>query len=347
MTFEWPSMLWLLLFVPLVAGYYLRLARARGTSARRAYPGFAADVPPRGFWHRHGPPALVLLGLAAMILAIARPHAVLVTPVREETIILAMDVSGSMRADDVKPSRLAAAQAAAKAFVEKQPRHVRIGIVAFAGTAALVQSPTSNREELVQAIDRFQLQRGTAIGSALVISLVSLLPDSGIDVERVLHGMPARSRWAGPGIDGTGAAEAFVPVPPGSNGAMAIVLLTDGQSNTGADPLEAVKLAAERGVRVHTVGVGTPEGAKLGFEGWAMRVRLDEEALRKIAGGTLGEYYRAGDAQELVKIYESLSARFALSRSRMTEVSALFVALGVLLAASGALVSLLRHNRIV
>src|SRR5262249_8161305 len=227
---------------------------------------------------RHIPAVLLLAGLAAMLFAVSRPQAPVTVPARQETVILAMDVSGSMRATDLKPNRLAAAQTAAKEFVARQPRHVRIGVVAVAGAAAVVQSPTDNREDIVQAIDRFQLQRGSAIGSGLLMALATLLPNAGIDVEQLTYskGRP----WM---RDQAQAADTFKPVPPGSNGAAAIVLLSDGEANTGFDPLEAAKMAAERGVRIFTVGVGTKEGTTLGFDGWSMRVRLNEDVLKKIA----------------------------------------------------------------
>ena len=208
-----------------------------------------------------------------------RPQAVITLPSRVDAIILAMDVSGSMRATDVVPNRITAAQNAAKAFVADQPGQVRIGVVAIAASASLVQSPTDKREDVLRAIDRFQLQRGTALGSGLVISLATLLPGAGIDVEQIITGQSSR-HWA---RDPARQAEidSFKPVPPGSNGAVAIVLLSDGESNTGPALLDAGKIAAERGVRVYTVGIGTTEGTTLTADGWSMRVRLDEEALKK------------------------------------------------------------------
>jgi Ca-activated chloride channel family protein len=346
MTFLWPWMLWLLVLAPGLVGLYLwLLARRRKAAVRYAALAMMNQATgAAGRLRRHVPPALILLGLCAMIFAVARPHAVMVLPVRQETLILAMDVSGSMRATDVKPNRLAAAQDAAKAFVAQQPRHVRIGVVSIAGAAAVVQSPTDNRDDIVQAIDRFQLQRGSAIGSGLIISLATLLPDAGIDVEQILSGRPSRS-WA---LDAAGKAESekSKSVPPGSNGSAAIVLLSDGQANTGPDPLEAARLAAARGVRIFTVGIGTVEGTTLGFDGWSMRVRLDEDLMKRIATLTRGEYFQARNADDLKSIYGYLTARLALEKKRSAEVTAVFVALGAALAMVGALVSVFWFNRI-
>ena len=162
MTFIWPDMLWLLLAVPaLVAGYVVLVRRRKKAALRYASLSLVREaLGPGQSWRRHLPPLLFLLALVAMLLAVARPSAVVTLPSHHDTVILAMDVSGSMRATDVLPNRLVAAQAAARAFVAEQPRRTRIGVVAFAGTAAVVQAPTSNREEILAAIDRFQVQRG-------------------------------------------------------------------------------------------------------------------------------------------------------------------------------------------
>src|ERR671924_275047 len=253
MSFQWPELLWLGAALPLLVALYVYLLRRRKRFAVR-YSSLALmrDAMSGASWRRHVPPLLILFALAALIVAIARPSATMTLPSQHETVILAMDVSGSMRASDVEPNRLAAAQAAAKAFIGDQPSHVRIGIVAFAGTATVAQAPTTNKDDLYAAIDRFQLQRATAIGSVIIV-------------------------------------------------------LTDGQRTTGPDSLLAARLAAERGVRIFTVGVGTPEGKIVGFDGWSMHVRLDEETLRAIADLTRGEYFYAGNAVDLKKIYQTMN----------------------------------------
>ena len=287
------------------------------------------------------PPTLLGLALLVLIVAVARPTAVIRLPSQQETIILAMDVSGSMRAADVQPSRLVASQEAAKAFVAELPRHVRIGVVSFAGTAAVVQAPTQSREDVVAAIDRFQLQRGTAIGSGIVLSLATLFPDAGIDLSQIT-GQRLMPAPLGEKQD----APKFKPVEPGSYNTGAIILLTDGQRTTGPDPLDAAKMAAERGVRVYTVGIGTTQGEIIGFEGWSMRVRLDEETLKNIALLTRAEYFFAGTAADLRKVYEGLSSKLVVEKKE-TEITALFAAIGALLAVIAASLSVWWFGRVV
>ena len=282
-NFLWPQFLWLLLALPLLVAVYVWLLRRKKKLALRyASLSIVREAMGKGPGvRRHIPPLLFLLSLAAMLMAAARPFAVVSLPSQRETIMLAMDVSGSMRATDVLPNRLVASQNAAKAFLAELPRSVRVGIVAFAGTAAVVQQPTLSREDLVTAIDKFQLQRGTAIGNGIVMSLSELFPDAGIDIASMQYG---RERPRGtsldqaldPGKEAKDAKKEFIPVAPGSYTSAAIILLTDGQRTTGVDSLDAAKAAADRGVRVYTVGIGTVDGETIGFEGWSMRVKLDE-----------------------------------------------------------------------
>jgi Ca-activated chloride channel family protein len=287
---------------------------------------------------------LFLIALIAMLVAVARPAAIILLPSQYQTIILAMDVSGSMRAVDVQPSRLVASQTAAKAFVAEQPSNVRIGVVSFAGTAAVVQAPTHNREDIIAAIDRFQLQRGTAIGSGIIVALATIFPDAGIDVSSLIY---RRNSLRGVPLDQAGKTEKpeFKPVPPGSYTSAAIILLTDGQRTTGPDSLEAARMAADRGVRIFTVGFGTKSGETLGFEGWSMRVRLDEDTLKAIADLTRGQYFYAGSAIDLKKVYDSLNSKFLLEKKDM-EISALFAGGAALIAFVSALLSLLWFNRV-
>ncbi len=348
MKFIWPEMFWLLLALPALAGLYLYvLRRKKKLVVRYASLGLVKQAMGNDLhWRRHVPPALLLLAIAIMLLAGTRPTAVVTLPSQNQTIILAMDVSGSMRATDVEPNRLVAAQNAAKAFLKELPAQVRVGIVAFAGTAAVVQAPTLDREALNAAIDRFQLQRGTAIGTGLMLSLATLFPDAGIELDSVPEKRPAsRPRNTPIGEAGQADKKEFKPVPPGSNTTSAIILLTDGQPTTGIDTMEAARMVAERGVRVYTVGIGTVEGENIGFEGWSMRVRLDEEALKDVANATQGNYFYAGTAAELQKVYEALTSRVILEKKE-TEISALLALAGAALAALAATLSLLWFNRI-
>ncbi len=342
MKFIWPSMLWLLLLLPLlVLLYRWLLARRRRSTVRLASIAVAKAAFGKGpGWRRHVPPLLMLVAIAALLLAVARPTATITLPLAERTIILAMDVSGSMRAEDVKPNRLVASQVAAKAFVENLPREVKVGVVSFAGTAAVVQAPTTSRDDVIAAIDRFQLQRGTATGSGIILSLATLFPDAGIEIQHITGQRNFPGKEIGKKDD-----KPFTPVAPGSYNSAAIIMLTDGQRTTGPDPLDAAKMASERGVRVYTVGIGTTSGEIIGFEGWSMRVRLDEETLKNVSVLTHGEYFYAGTAEDLKKVYESLSSRMVVERKE-TEVSALFAALGATLALAAAALSVWWFGRV-
>ena len=342
MTFIWPEMLWLALVLPLlVAAYVLVLRRKKKLAVRYASLALVRDAMGVGQRiRRHVPPLLFFIALAAMIVAIARPQATITLPTQHETVILAMDISGSMRATDVEPNRLVAAQNAAKQFVAEQPENVRVGVVAFAGTATVAQAPTRNREDVIAAIDRFQLQRATAIGSAIIVSLATIFPNDGIDVGALTYGPDISKKTE------KSATSAQKPVPPGSYASAVVILLTDGQRTTGPDSLQAARMAADRGVRIYTVGVGTPEGKIIGFEGWSMRVRLDEETLKAIADLTRGEYFYAGNAVDLKKVYQALNAKLVLERKK-TEVTALFAAVAAFFALVSAALSLAWFHRIV
>lgn len=345
MRFLWPNMLWALLLVPALIGFYVWLLRrkkkfavpyANLRLAKQAMTGASA-------WRRHVPPALMLTAIAAMLLALSRPAAVISLPSQGETVMLAMDVSGSMRAKDVEPTRIAAAQVAARAFIAEQPRTTKIGLVTFAGTAALVQSPTFSREDLLKAIDEFQLQRGTAVGSGLLVSLKTIFPD--VDFDLRLNDPRNVSGKSMPFDSGAPKKEPPAPVEPGSFSSAVIILLTDGQTTTGPDPLIAARMTADRGVRVFTVGVGTPKGEIIGAEGWSMRVRLDEEALKNIANITRGEYFLASTATDLKKIYQTMGSRLSFEKKE-TEVSGLLAGFAALLVILAAALSMWWFNRV-
>ncbi|MFN3376530.1 MAG: VWA domain-containing protein [Burkholderiaceae bacterium] len=346
MVFLWSPLLWLLCLAPLLVLLYVWMLRRRKPAAV-AYSHLALVREALGAsrpWRRHVPPLLLWLALVALLLAAARPMAVITLPSRDQTVILAMDVSGSMRATDVQPDRITAAQEAAKAFIAELPRHVKVGIVAFAGSAHLAQLPTQNHEDLVKAIDSFQLQRGTATGNGIMLSLATLFPDAGINIAALGERQSMRPRSMDEVLQ-QDAAKGFKPVAPGSYTSAAIIMLTDGQRTTGVDPLEAAQWAADRGVRVYTVGVGTLQGETIGFEGWSMRVRLDEETLKAIALRTQAEYFHAATAADLRKVYETLSSRLTVEK-RETEVSGLFALAGALLVLLAAGLSLWWFGRV-
>ncbi|WP_020205471.1 VWA domain-containing protein [Cupriavidus sp. WS] len=354
-SFQWPSMLWLLALVLLLTGAYVWLD-ARRRRASVPYPtlktvGLAIRGGAR--WRRHVAPALMLLALTALIVAIARPQAVMMLPSRIETVVLVIDLSGSMRAQDVQPSRIRAAQRAAKTLLDAQPAGVSVGVVAMAGTAALAQAPIRRKEDVATVIDNLKPQGGTAIGNGLLIALTTLLPQLGSDAAQLLDDddspakaaasrKAAKGQQASPGS--TGGADA---AKPGSYAAGAIVLFSDGESNAGPAAMQAAQLAAANGVRVYTVGVGTTEGVVLTVDGWSARVKLDEQVLKQVADATGGEYFRLEDANRLKQVYRALNARLAFDKRDQVEITAFFAALGALLAACAGMLSLWWFGRVV
>jgi Ca-activated chloride channel family protein len=343
MSFLWPQALWLLAILPIGAVCYLLLLRRRKKNAlRHATLGVVREALGRRRLRRHVPAVLLGAGLIATILAVARPTATITLPSEQRTIIMAIDVSLSMRANDVEPTRIAAAQSAAKAFIQQQPEDVRIGIVSFAGTAALVQPPTRDKDDLAAAIDRFELQRHTAIGSGMLVSLAALFPDDEIDIEKaVLGGITIRDQARGRSVDAKSKPAKRLPpkaVPPGSYPSGAIVLLTDGRRTTGPDPLEIARMAADRGVRIFTVGFGRADGGMASVDGYSMFMAFDETTLKSIAELTRADYYHASSADELTKVYDTLTARFQLEK-KQTEITSLVAALAAAIIVAAAALS--------
>lgn len=321
MTFAWPGMLWLLLLVPALAAAYVLGTRRRRASARRFQGSFrlADTLGRRPGFRRHLPPGLALLGTAVAIVALARPSAPVLMAGHRGTVILSVDVSGSMRARDITPTRMDAVKDAARAFVKVQPAGVRLGVVAFSGAAFLVQAPTADKGQVLAAIDRLRPQMFTAIGSGLLAALDAIFPK--------LSGDEAASSGSDPLAH---VKDPPPPVAPGSNSSAAIILLSDGQSNQGPDPLDAAEQAANLGIRVFTVGVGTRQGADLSFGSFRFHAILDEATLKKIALITGGRYFKASNAEELRSIYRALGARLELQREE-AEITVLFFAAALVL----------------
>ncbi len=347
MNFLWPWFLTLLILIPLMIAAYLWALRRRRRYAIR-YSSLSlirAAMPERSRWRRHLPLALFAIGIASLVLALARPLAVVAVPYGRATVILALDVSGSMCATDIPPNRFSAAQEAAKEFVRNQESGTRIGVVAFAGFAELVMPPTNDQEALLQAIDGLTRARRTAIGSAILRSL-DAIAEINEDVAPVNMGR---------GSDEI----APTPVPEGTFQSDIIVLLTDGSNNQGAQPLDAAQIAADRGVRVYTIGFGTatnnstrrctPEqngGAALfergegNFGGGGMgggfggggRHALDEETLTEIAAMTDADYYLAESADELQGVFAGLP-KYSVTTTETRELSVAFTGFGAILAA--------------
>jgi Ca-activated chloride channel family protein len=278
-----------------------------------------------------------LIAITTLILAFARPAAVITLASSRGTVILAMDVSGSMRAEDVEPNRMVASQIAAKAFIGSQPPNVQIGIVAFASAALLVQVPTIDREALYSAIDRFELRRGTAVGAGVLASLRTIFPEEnleGIDNGQMnALGAPSR-RFDGNSLSldqQQDPPKEHIPVEPGSYEAAVIILLTDGATTTGPDPIEAGQLAADYGVRVFTVGFGSKEGGVVNFGGRSMRAQLDEPTLKTIAETTRGQYFAAESTDDLTRVYNSLATKL-IGEKKLTEIAFIFAGIGGLFA---------------
>ena len=357
-SFDWPIALWALLLVPLLILAYILLLRRRRAAFK--YPNLALikQAAQGSSWRRHIPPALMLLAFTCLLLAMARPTAEVSLPSRVATVMLVMDVSGSMRATDVNPSRIVAATTAAKAYVKDQPRDVRIGIVAFAATALLVQSPTTDHTALNAAIDRFELQRGTAVGSGILVALSTLFPQDNFPINQFnSQNFGGYGRWGGNdfqnrygggvalGDRGKAPPKKHIPVEPGSYKNAVAILLTDGQTNAGYDPVEAARIASEYGLRVYTVGFGTAKGNIVGFGGWSMRAQLDEVALKKVADMTKARYFHAKSAEDLKQVYDVLSRQVVVEVREM-EITSFFAAMAALLMAIAAGLSLAWFHRV-
>jgi len=343
MFFLWPQYLWLMLFVVLLPLAYAWLLRRRNPKALRYSSVAAVRVADHGRrWRRHLPPALLLLAIATLLLAAARPVANVPLPWARTTVILAMDISLSMRVRDVHPNRLVAAQEAAKLFLRELPKRIEVGLITFAGTAQVAQRATLDREALTSAIDAFQMQRATALGNAIVVSLAEIFPDHGLDVGEMSFGSTRQGRSlddrsrAGP--------KPITPVAPGTYASAAIILLTDGRRTSGVDTLEAAKLAADRGVRIDVVGLGTVQGEGWSDEGMPIYLQLDEPTLREVARMTAGQYHHAGTAEQLRSVYQGLGSRVQLL-TRETEVSGLLALVAVLLAGAAGVLSMLWFGR--
>jgi Ca-activated chloride channel family protein len=340
MTFQWLGLLVVLAVIPLLVAIYAWSQRRRRRSGAR-YSSLAlirSALPGSSRLRRHLPFALLASAVAVMVVALARPSVVLSIPTNQTTIILTIDVSGSMCSTDIDPTRLEAAENAAITFVKSQKAETQIGIVAFSGFAAVVQPPTTNQDDLVSAIKSLTTGRRTAIGSG-ILAAIDAISEVDPTVQRSV--IPGR-----PGVEPPA-------VAPGAYAPDIIVLLTDGASNAGPDPQEAAKQAADRGLRVYTIGFGTADGADLdpacrqqfignepgggfggggfgggGFGGFPRGI--DEDTLKQVADTTGGTYYPADSAEQLVQVFQNLPTTL-ITKHEVTEITFGFVGLGTLL----------------
>ena len=329
MTFRSPWMLGLLLLVPALVAAYVRARRRRAErAARLAEQGLVTSSSTSHLGaRRHVPFGLFAAALTLLLIGIARPMTTVKTPRQEGTVILALDVSNSMRADDVTPTRIEAAKEAARAFVERQPPAVRIGVVAFGDGAVVVRTPTNAHADVLGAIDRLTSEGGTSLGQALVTSLTAIA------------GKPVT-------IDPDALASDSAQVDIGYFGSATVVLLSDGEETSRPDPVSVAEVASVAGIRVHTIGVGTPAGTVVQVDGFSVATALDSELLEEVATVTGGTYHGADGAEGLKAISESIDLRFKLV-SEHTEVTGLFSAAGILLLMAGALLSVLWFGRVV
>jgi Ca-activated chloride channel family protein len=345
MEFLWPGFLFLLALVPVLVGLYIWMLRRRRFAVRYSSLELVrAALPKKSNWRRHLPVALFLLGLTSLVFALGRPVAILNVPTNQTTIILTIDVSGSMRSTDIQPSRLQAAEEAAFSFVQHQKSNTQIGLVAFSSFAELIQPATTDQAALQAALDSLTVGRRTAIGSGILVALDA--------ISQVDKNVARSITDTQPGVEPP-------PVPKGDYAPDIIVLLTDGDSNAGPDPLAAAQQAADRGVRVYTIGFGTVNGpnasqSPFGFGGFLggnggffngggrPRMGLNEPMLKQIASMTGGTYHLASSASQLESVFAGLPT-YLIIKHEVLEISVLFTAFGAFLAGIAILLSLIWH----
>lgn len=329
MTFRAPWALALLVAVPAVVYLYVAARRRRARRAKElAEQGLVPiTASSRMRVRKHVPFALFATALTVLIVGVARPMTTIKTPQREGLVILAVDVSNSMRADDVKPTRLDAAKAAAHAFVDKQPPAVKMGVVAFGDGAVVVQNPTNVHDDVAKAIDRLKPEGGTSLGRALVTSLSAIA------------GKPLT-------IDADALASDAAQVDIGYFGSASVVVFSDGEETSRPDAQAVAEVASVAGVRVHTIGVGTPEGTVVQIDGFNVATAMNTDLLEQVANVTNGSFHVGNDEAGLTEIAKSIDLKFKIV-SKHTEVSGLFSAAGVVLLMTGALLSVLWFGRVV
>ena len=324
-----PWMLLSLAFVPAVVFFYWRALRRRARrSARLASEGLVPTGAPRGARRRrHVPFALFVAGLVLVGFALARPTMTITLPSREGTVILAFDVSNSMRAEDLEPTRIEAAKVAARAFVAQQPRTIKIGVVAFGDSAVTMLRPSNVKAEVIAAINRLSVSGGTSLGQGLYTSLSAIA------------GKPLT-------IDESALESDSGELDVGFFGSSAIILLSDGENTSRPDPLKLAEVASTAGVHIHAIGLGTEQGTVVQVDGFNVATALDADLLTEIAKISDGTYNRAGDAAALASVYKTIDLEFKRVE-KPREVTALFSALGGLLLALGSILSIVWLGRVI
>ena len=333
MSFSWPIALLLLVLVPLGL-LVVRLLDGRRRPQAAAFGGLSVTQRPtdrRARLSRALGPVLFLVGFVVLIVALARPQSVVSLPRLEGTVILTFDVSGSMAATDLQPTRMEAAKAAARAFIEKQPKTVAIGVVAFSDSGFSVQMPTNDTGTVLAAVNRLAPTRGTSLAQGIITSLNAIAAS---------EADPAEGYYTNRSPDPNP-----TPVPAGTHDSAVIVLLTDGENTTSPDPMDAAQSAADRGVRVDTVGIGSAAGSDLKVQGFTIHTQLDEATLQAISDRTGGQYFNAQSAQDLQAIYDNLDTRLVV-KPEAIEVTALFAGAGLIALVLGSLASMTWLGRV-
>jgi Ca-activated chloride channel family protein len=322
MSFIWPLMLLTLLIVPLLIGLYILLLQRRKQ--------FLAELGTMGMvqnssghelgLRRHAPPTFFLLGLTFLLIGMARPEMMVSLPRTEGTVILAFDVSNSMKADDLEPTRIDAAKAAARAFVENQPRTIMIGVVAFSNGGLIVQQPTFDQAAVLSTIERLSSQGGTSLGQGIFTSLNAIAGEAiAIDEASLDEDLPS--------------------IQIENSSAAVVLLLTDGENTELPDPLEIAQVAAEAGVRIYPVGIGSQEGSVIQVDGFNILTQLNERTLQEIASLTNGSYYHAEDEETLQEIYESIDLQLTINGEK-SEVTSIVAGISLLFLLIGGSLSL-------
>ena len=326
MTFIWPMMLLSLICLPPLIMLYIYFQRRRQRIAT-SYGSFTSGQTQR---HqpgrlRHIPPLLFLGGLSLLLISLARPQMTVSLPRLEGTVILAFDVSGSMAAEDLQPNRMTAAKVSASEFVQSQPPSVQIGLVAFSESGLSVQTPTDDQAAILASINRLEPQRGTSLGYGILTALNTIIGDS--------SGTSTIEGEASP-----------TAVPEVTIEPAIIVLLTDGENTAPPDPFEAAYAAAEHGVRIYSIGIGSQSGTTLNINGFTVHTQLNETVLKQIAGLTGGEYYNAESEEDLKEIYDNISPELVIKPEKM-EVTSIFAGISIVILLIGGGLMLLWFGR--
>jgi len=324
-------MLGLLVLVPLLALAYYVMYRQRSSAAQQSGFTFTQDMNKAAGTRRHIPVLIFLTGITVLLISVARPQATVSLPKYEGTVLLVFDVSGSMGADDVAPTRMEVAKTAAYKFVNKQPASVRIGVVAFSDGGLSVQTPSANRDSTIATIERLVPRRGTSVGNGILVALNAIALDAGDP----------------PIIENTSlsTADDVIVAPQGWYPSAVIVLFSDGENNEVPDPLFVTDLAVDLGVRVYTVGVGSMEGTTINVDGMTIYTQLNDSILRQIADTAGGRYYFSGDEDELGRIYDDLEPTLSIKPEEL-ELTSLFAGLSLLIFLIGGVLSFLWFGRV-